>query len=84
MLIEKDWLSYGHQFALRNGIYAKETNEEQKAPIFFQWLDCIHQLQTQFKYAFEFNNELLQFLAEHSNSCLYGTFLYNSEKVKST
>ena len=80
-MIEKDWLAFGHQFALRNGIYNKDIHEEQRAPIFLQWLDCIHQLQNQFQNAFEFNNDLLSFLAYHSISCLYGTFLFNSEKV---
>lgn len=65
---------------MRNGC-VKDANEDQRAPIFLQWLDCVHQLQNQFRYAFEFNNEFLQFLAYHSNSWLYGTFLYNTERV---
>lgn len=79
VLIEKEWLSFGHQFALRNGIYVKEPNEDQRSPIFLQWLDCVHQLLRQFPNAFEFNMELLLFLADHLNSNLYGTFMYNSE-----
>lgn len=66
---------------MRNGIYNKDIHEENRAPIFLQWLDCIHQLLTQFKSAFEFNNEFLLFLAYHTNSYLYGTFLFNSDKV---
>lgn len=66
---------------MRSGIYNKDIHEENKAPIFLQWLDCIHQLLSQFKSSFEFNNELLLFLAYHSNSYLYGTFLFNSDKV---
>jgi hypothetical protein len=79
VLIEKDWLSFGHQFALRNGINSKEIHEDQNAPIFLQWLDCLHQLIGQFPNAFEYNTEFLLFIAFHYNSNLYGTFLYNSE-----
>lgn len=31
---------------------------------------------------FEYNNDLLLFIAYHVNSCLYGTFLLNSEKER--
>ena len=57
------------------------NDEDQKAPIFLQWLDCVHQLLYQFPTAFEFNGELLLFLAYHNISGQYGTFLYNYEKV---
>ena len=81
-MIEKEWLSYGHQFALRNGIFSKEPSEDQRAPIFLQWLDCIHQLLIQFPNAFQFNLDLLLFIASHINSNLYGTFLFNSENER--
>lgn len=83
VLIEKDWLSFGHQFGLRNGIYFKEPSEDQRSPIFLQWLDCLHQLLYQFPNAFEFNNELLLFLAKNYSTNLYGTFMFNSEKERS-
>jgi hypothetical protein len=80
VLIEKEWLSFGHQFGYRNGFYIKEpNNEDQKSPIFLQWLDCIHQLIYQFPNAFEYNNELLLFLAQNYTTNLYGTFMFNSE-----
>ena len=80
VLIEKEWLSFGHQFRYRNGFYmTKDHSEDERAPIFLQWLDCVHQLVLQFPHMFEFNNELLVFIAYHINSCLYGTFLFNSE-----
>ena len=83
VLIEKDWLSFGHQFGLRNGISYKDgQGEDQRAPIFLQWLDCVHQLLHQFPNAFEFNVELLLFLAKNYSSNLYGTFMYNSEKER--
>ena len=82
VLIEKDWLSFGHQFGLRNGFYFKQPNEEQRSPIFLQWLDCLHQLLYQFPNAFEYNDELLLFLARNYTSNLYGTFMFNSEQER--
>ncbi len=79
MLIEKEWLSFGHQFAMRNGFHQKDLSEE--SPIFLQWLDCIHQLLFQYPNLFEFNLKLLNFIASQIYSGLYGTFLYNSESV---
>lgn len=84
ILIEKEFLSFGHQFALRIGISSKKdsNNEDQRSPIFLQWLDIIHQLLNQFPEAFEFNMDFLLYLGFHYNSCLYGTFLYNCESER--
>lgn len=82
VLIEKDWLSFGHQFGIRNGIYFKEPKEDQRSPIFLQFLDCIHQLLVQFPNVFEFNDDLLVFLANAYNSNQYGSFMFNSENER--
>lgn len=45
-LIEKDWCSFGHQFALREG-HGKDmdnSGDEQRAPIFLQFIDSIYQI----------------------------------------
>ncbi len=81
VLIEKEWISFGHQFALRCG-HSIPKQEDQMSPVFIQWLDCVHQLVFQYPDLFEFNIQLLNFLAYHVNSCLYGTFLMNSEKER--
>ena len=78
ILIEKDWLSFGHQFGLRNGYGA----EDQRSPIFLQFLDAVHQLLEQYPNAFEFNEEFLLFLAKNYSINLYGTFMYNNEKER--
>ena len=80
VLIEKDWLSFGHQFALRNGISTKASSEDQSSPIFLQFLDSVHQLQLQFPNSFEFNEKFLLFLAKVHNLNLYGTFMFNNDK----
>ena len=81
ILIEKDWLSFGHQFGLRNG-FADKEKQDQASPIFLQFLDAVHQLLEQFPNAFEFNEKFLLFLAKNYGLNLYGTFLYNNEKQR--
>ena len=81
VLIEKDWLSFGHQFRLRNGFCPKEKRDE-FSPIFLQWLDCIYQIMEQNCSKFEFNINLLTFIAENLYCGKYGTFLFNSEKER--
>ena len=81
ILVEKDWLSFGHQFGLRNG-FADKEKQDQASPIFLQFLDAVHQLLEQFPNAFEFNEKFLLFLAKTYNLNLYGTFMYNNEKER--
>jgi len=82
VLIEKDWLSFGHQFALRNGISTKQSSEDQSSPIFLQFLDAVHQLLLQYPNSFEFNEKFLLFLAKVHNLNLYGTFMYNNDRER--
>jgi len=84
VLVEKDWLSFGHQFAIRCGHDTKKKKKDEKSisPIFVQFLDCVHQLLYQFPEMFEFNVNLLLFLSYHIYSCVYGSFLVNNERVK--
>ena len=84
VLIEKDWLSFGHQFALRNGISTKQSNEDQSSPIFLQFLDAVHQLLLQYPNSFEFNEKFLLFLAKVHSLNLYGTFMFNNDKHRAT
>jgi hypothetical protein len=85
-LIEKDWLSFGHQFRFRNGFYTsfepEVGTENQFSPIFIQWLDAIYQLMCQNYSKFEFNLNLLSFIASEVYTGKYGTFLFNNEKER--
>jgi len=78
VLVEKEWLDFGHKMADRcgQGLGCSDMNE--RSPIFLQWLDCVHQLLLQFPCHFEFNLTFLVKLAEHTYSNLFGTFLANS------
>uniref|UniRef100_A0A8C2KT23 phosphatidylinositol-3,5-bisphosphate 3-phosphatase n=1 Tax=Cyprinus carpio TaxID=7962 RepID=A0A8C2KT23_CYPCA len=59
VLVETEWLDFGHKFADRcgHGENAEDLNE--RCPVFLQWLDCVHQLQRQFPCSFEFNEAFL-------------------------
>lgn len=84
VLIEKDWLAFGHKFHDRTGHAHNQIEDESKevSPIFVQWLDVMSQFLKQFPNQFEFNEDYLVFLADSLYSCLFGTFLCNSEKER--
>ncbi|XP_073835098.1 uncharacterized protein isoform X2 [Musca autumnalis] len=82
VLVEREWLSYGHKFADRcgHGPGSEETNE--RCPVFLQWLDLVHQIHKQFSCSFEFSMGYLIKLAQHSHSGLFGNFLCNTLKER--
>ena len=82
VLVCKDWISFGHQFHLRFGQYDRNYKEEQRSPVFLQYLDCVRQLMIQFPLHFEYNQELLLFLAEEVHTHKYGTFLGNCDQQR--
>ncbi|GAM18942.1 hypothetical protein SAMD00019534_021170 [Acytostelium subglobosum LB1] len=81
VLVEKEWLSFGHKFALRLGHRISEA-EDERSPIFIQFLDALFQIVNQYPMMFEYTPSLLLFMAEHLFSCKYGTFLHNCEKER--
>lgn len=82
VLIEKEWISCGHKFSQRIGHGDRNHSDDQRAPIFLQFIDCVWQMAVQFPYAFEFNEHFLVTILDHLYSCLFGTFLYNCEKAR--
>ncbi|XP_071012450.1 phosphatidylinositol-3,5-bisphosphate 3-phosphatase MTMR3-like isoform X5 [Oncorhynchus clarkii lewisi] len=82
VLVETEWLDFGHKFADRCGHGENSEDLNERCPVFLQWLDCVHQLQRQFPCSFEFNEAFLVKMVQHSYSCLFGTFLCNSGKER--
>lgn len=80
VLIEKEWVSYGHMFAWRGRLHFEELSENNYSQVFIQWLDCVYQYVIQYPEHFEFRIDLLDFIADHVYSCRYGTFIFNNER----
>lgn len=82
VLVEKEWISFGHKFASRIGHGDKNHADADRSPIFLQFIDCVWQITKQFPTAFEFNEQFLITILDHLYSCRFGTFLYNCESVR--
>ncbi|XP_016998647.2 phosphatidylinositol-3,5-bisphosphate 3-phosphatase MTMR4 isoform X2 [Drosophila takahashii] len=78
VLVEREWLNFGHKFADRSGNGPNSDEVNERCPVFLQWLDLVHQIHRQYPCSFEFSISYLIKLAQHSLSCLFGTFLCNS------
>ncbi|XP_068603874.1 myotubularin-related protein 6 isoform X2 [Brachionichthys hirsutus] len=80
VLIEKDWISFGHKFADRCD--QLDGDPKEVSPIFTQFLECVWQLTEQFPQAFEFSEWFLMQIHEHVHSCQYGNFLGNNQRQR--
>jgi hypothetical protein len=82
--VEKEWLSFGHKFAQRHGhgTFSPKFKDTQRAPIFLQFVDCCWQLMQQFPTSFELNERALLSVVDACYSCLFGTFLCNTDQER--
>ncbi|XP_056294717.1 myotubularin-related protein 7-like isoform X2 [Pseudoliparis swirei] len=80
VLIEKDWLSFGHKFSHRCNHLVGDPKEV--SPVMDQFLECVWQLMEQFPCAFEFNARFLITIHSHVYSCQYGNFIGNNQRER--
>lgn len=82
ILIQREWLDFGHKFADRCGSNPCNEDPNERCPVFLQWLDCVQQLLVQYPKHFEFNSAYLDKLNRHTFSNVFGTFSYNSAQER--
>ena len=87
ILIEKEWLSFGHHFASRTGhdpkrMSSSQTSDQERSPVFLQFVDCVYQLMKLAPCSFEFNDLLLTEMMDAVYSCHFGTFLCDSDRER--
>jgi hypothetical protein len=80
VLIQKEWVSFGHKFTSRHTPWLAKSKEG--GPVFLQWLDCVWQVLQQFPRQFEFQEKFLQAIAEHTYSSRFGSFLMDSDRQR--
>ncbi|KAI4889539.1 hypothetical protein NFI96_024749 [Prochilodus magdalenae] len=80
VLIEKEWISFGHKFNHRCGHL--EGDPREVSPVFTQFVECAWQLSEQFPCAFQFNERFLLAIHDHVYACQYGNFLGNCQKER--
>ncbi|KAM4585871.1 myotubularin-related protein 7a [Fundulus diaphanus] len=80
VLIEKDWISFGHKFTQRCNHLVRDPKEV--SPIIDQFLECVWQLMEQFPCAFEYNERFLITVHNHIYSCQFGNFIGNNQRER--
>lgn len=80
VIIEKEWVSFGFQFHKRCGNFKDDSHEKnERSPVFIQFMDCLFQLLEQFPSAFQYNKNVLKFLALNVYTWKFGTFICDNE-----
>lgn len=82
VLVEKDWLAFGHKFQDRLSHADANYQDHERSPIFTQWLEVVAVVLRQFPTAFEYNEDLLVFVADAAYTGLFGTFFCNTEQQR--
>ncbi|XP_053160304.1 myotubularin-related protein 6 [Hemicordylus capensis] len=80
VLVEKDWIAFGHKFSERCG--QLDGDPKEISPVFAQFLESVWHLTEQFPRAFEYNEAFLLQIHEHVHSCQFGNFIGNYQKER--
>ncbi|CAL8306375.1 unnamed protein product [Arctogadus glacialis] len=80
VLIEREWVSFGHKFSHRCNHLDGDSKEV--SPVMDQFLECVWQLTEQFPCAFEFNERFLIAVHHHMYACQYGNFVGNNQRER--
>ncbi|XP_054830159.1 myotubularin-related protein 6 isoform X2 [Eublepharis macularius] len=80
VLVEKDWIAFGHKFSDRCG--QLDGDPKEISPVFAQFLESVWHLTEQFPQAFEYNEAFLLQIHEHVHSCQFGNFIGNCQKER--
>jgi len=84
VLIQKEWLHFGHKFGDRLGLNFTDLTykDAERSPVFLQFLDAVYQILQQFPCYFEFTEDLLLTIMENAYSGRFGTFLFNYDSER--
>ena len=88
VLIEKEWLSFGHKFGQRIGHGSEKHNDDQRSPIFLQFVECVWQVSNSYtllKYPSLCNSRLCNSSQTRLSSTIisYASFSTTSTPVSS-
>ena len=76
MLFQREWQSFGHKFQDRLWCVHKPS---ERSPVFFQYLDCVHNIIHKYPTAFEFNEAFLVGIIDCMYSMAYADVRHNNE-----
>ena len=63
----------------RFGATKDDINNDQRSPVFIQFLDALYQIVAEYAVHFEYTVDLLSLIAHHVTSCRFGSFLADCE-----
>ncbi|ETV99936.1 hypothetical protein, variant 1 [Aphanomyces invadans] len=86
VLIQQEWLAFGHRFEARCGMKAHGKkgywDDDQSSPVFVQFIDAVWQMTQQAPCSFEFNEAYLIALLDEVYSRRSGTFLFDCDEQR--
>jgi hypothetical protein len=82
VLVNKEFCGFGYRFESRHGKMI--SNSKESSPIFFQFLDAMYQLISQYPTQFEYTGYFLQMFAQAVYSGYFSSFRGNCERERRT